>query len=161
MTKRKRTGRPEMITPEMVEAICGFLRDGLHRQVAAEAAGVSSATLRRWLTIGKKSISHSRRTAKEALHRELYRGVRKAEGQAESVWVLRVAKASEADWKAAAWLLARKMPERWAEQSRRQVELTGANGGPVRTLDETLQEAMQEAAALSPEAIIALAKGTT
>jgi hypothetical protein len=51
--------------------------------------------------------------------------VHKAETDAERVLVQGIRAAGETDWHAQGWILARRFPDRWAEQSKRTVQHTG------------------------------------
>jgi len=91
-----------------------------YRKVAASLAGITEMTLQSWLRRGK--------TEPKGEYHKFYQRVIKAEAEAESRIVVRVAAASEDDWKAGMELLRRRHPKRW---NRDKLELTGKKGGPV------------------------------
>lgn len=98
------TGRTSLLTPEVAQAIVKAVSAGNPRGVAAAAAGVSRATLFRWLARGRRET--------EGAYRDLCDGVKKAEARAvrRRVGVVRKAAASGA-WQAAAWWLERRYPD--------------------------------------------------
>ncbi|MCA9312668.1 MAG: hypothetical protein KDA21_15750 [Phycisphaerales bacterium] len=75
------------------------LRAGNYIETAAEFAGIDRATLFRWLAKG--------RAARSGQFRDFCDAVEGAIAQAEVAAVARIVTASQADWKAAAWLLER------------------------------------------------------
>jgi hypothetical protein len=119
-------GRPTKLTAEARNKILGAVSSGATREVAAQAAGIHSDTLRRW-----------ERKAEEGdeLYAEFFGAVKDAEGLAEVIMVGRVQKASldPKFWTAAAWWLERKHSDRWGKKE--QLALTGEGGGPVRYED--------------------------
>lgn len=110
-------------TPEREAAIMNALRAGNTRRAAAEFAGVDHATFYRWLE-------------RDATLRD---DVIKAEADAEVRFLNQIAKAAvDGTWTAAAWWLERRRPEAYARRDRTEskVELTGKDGGPIRTLSD-------------------------
>jgi hypothetical protein len=61
--------------------------------------------------------------------------VRKARAQAEMRNVLRIQKAADDSWQAAAWWLERSQPKKWSKQTN--VELSGVNGNPINVALDT------------------------
>jgi hypothetical protein len=98
----------------VIVALEEMLVAGNYLKTAAVAAGISEPTLHRWLVRGE-----SGRPA-DALYRELRERVQRARAQGEAALVARIAAAAEDSWQAAAWLLEREYPERWAKPSVRE-----------------------------------------
>jgi len=113
--------RSEM-TDEKIEAILRTVRLGLHPDRAAAAHGVSPATLRQ----------HKRRNP------EFVTAIKEAEAVAESGFLGRILKHTEKQWTAAAWMLERRWPERWAKR-----EVIVDQGGGAKKLLATVA-AMRE-----------------
>ena len=80
--------------------------------VAARFAGISPRTLHRWLRLGRKKGPY------RAFRRAVYRAL----AQAEIRDVLVINKAGPKDWRAAAWKLERRWPERWGRTSRERAQ---------------------------------------
>jgi transposase len=98
-------GRPSKLTPERRDDLTLMLAHGVPVGVAAKSVGVSARTLRRWLAEGDlreriAEIRSARRTGDGAA--------------SEARMVVLLLKASEHDWRASAWWLERRWPERWA-----------------------------------------------
>ena len=92
-------GRRCRLTPEVQERIATALRAGSYLEEAAQLAGVSRSTLFSWLERGRK--------ARSGQFLEFLDVIQAAIAQAEVAAVARIVTASQADWKAAAWLLER------------------------------------------------------
>lgn len=101
--------RPGKFTPETCKRIVDMLRAGSYPKVAANAAGVSERTFYYW--IERAQTDDDYREFAEAVDRAL------SEGEARAVAV--IAAASTESWQAAAWMLERRYPDRWARPSQR------------------------------------------
>jgi hypothetical protein len=115
--------RPSKRTPAREQAILGALRVGNTRTAAAAYAEISLDTLARWISDDA----------------EFCGAVLKAEADAEARFLGQIAKAAQdGTWTAAAWWLERRRPENYARKDRTEskVELTGKDGGPIRTLSD-------------------------
>ncbi len=109
-------GRPSKLTPERVERICGALRRGHSRSTAAVLAGIGKSTFFAWMAVADgpdapQDFVDFREAIKMA----------EAEGERELVDIIRSAAAST--WTAAAWLLERKFPDRWAKRIKANVAI--------------------------------------
>jgi hypothetical protein len=121
--ERSRRGRPGKLTARRQRAIVDAIRRGAHRAQAAEAAGIARSTLQGWLSRGELDDARGR-------YREFAEAVRTAEAQAELEALKSIERAAaEGDWRAKAWILERRFPERWGRQTRHQV--SGPDGQPV------------------------------
>jgi hypothetical protein len=98
-------GRPPALTPEVEARIVAAVSAGAHLSVAARAAGVSRQTLHRWRARGAAEA--------EGPYHELARALERAEAEAELRQVAQIARAAQSEWRAGAWLLSRRAPERW------------------------------------------------
>lgn len=96
---RVKKGRRSRLTSEIQEKVLTALRAGNYIETAAEFAGIDRATLFRWLAKG--------RAARSGQFCDFCDAVESAIAQAEVAAVARIVTASQADWKAAAWLLER------------------------------------------------------
>lgn len=114
------------LTPEIATALLEALRAGNFRQTAARAAGITKRTLSRWLAKGEERP----RSRYGRFRIEVLRAEQDAEANALRV----VITAGPADWRAAAWFLERKYPQRWARRDPQRLELTGKDGGPLELL---------------------------
>jgi hypothetical protein len=105
------TGRPCALTPEARERIVQAIIAGCSRADAARYAGVGESTLRRWIARG--------RAEKEGPFAEFVNAVLDAEARASVLANGCIARAiRDGDWKAAAWFLERRFPERYAPRSK-------------------------------------------
>jgi hypothetical protein len=101
-------GRP---TPELIAKVSAILRTGAYLDTAAEAAGIDVDTFAQWLTKGAKQRSGP--------YRDLHAAVQRARAEGEATHVALIAQSARDNWQAAAWLLERQYPDRWARASQR------------------------------------------
>lgn len=94
--------RPSKLTPDVRTHILLALRAGSHLKVAAASAGVSEATLHRWLT------------GTSPQHRAFKADAKKAIAEGELVLVGRIGQAANRSPGVALKLLERRHPQRWA-----------------------------------------------
>ena len=114
-------GRPTKLSPELTNAICTNLATGASIEASAEAAGICRATVFNWLKRGRAEDA-------PAAFAQFAADVTEAQAVAE-VHLVRIMRQAATDggpgdWRAAAWLLARRHPERWSEK--RQLEVSTA-----------------------------------
>lgn len=114
-------GRPTKLTREIVDKIVRLVGVGNYMETAAATCGISKDTLYRWLKQGARQG--------KGLARDLADGVYEATARCEAHDVAFMHKAAETDWRAAAWRLQHRFPERWG---RARVEVSGPEGGPVQ-----------------------------
>jgi transposase len=110
--------RPTKLTPDVRTRLVQVLQIGTFRENAARYVGIGVSTFYRWMEAGEADVEHDRQTP----FRELWEAVTRAEAHAEVVAVGKIGLAARSDWRAAAFLLERRWPERWGR--RRRVELT-------------------------------------
>lgn len=111
-TRRRRgPGRPSRLNPEVVGRFLQAIRAGNHRETAAQFAGISNATLYRWLRDSRAPFVAFRRA------------VVMAEAEVEVEVVSNIIRLSSKSTRAAAFWLSRRYPGRWPmarpERSRR------------------------------------------
>jgi transposase len=102
-------GRPSKFTPEIKQSICEHISAGNYLDTACRLAGVDYTTFRGWMVKGEQEGKGD--------YFEFLRQVRLAEAQAEAERVRLILNAGKYDdWKANAWYLERKYPERWGKK---------------------------------------------
>jgi hypothetical protein len=115
-------GRPSKLTAERRDDLTLLLAEGVPVGVAARSVGVSPRSLRRWLAEGDlrervAELRSARRVQPDAI--------------SEARLALLILKASEHDWRASAWWLERRWPERWGAERMSDIPvepLEGATG---------------------------------
>jgi hypothetical protein len=103
-----RVGRPEKLTPALQDRIVAAVRAGAHYEVAARAAGVSRASFHRWRARGERERS--------GRYHELHEALVRAEAECEVRQLALINRAAQQSYRPAAWLLARRYPERWGRR---------------------------------------------
>lgn len=94
------------LTPERAERLLALVKAGQYRSTACAAVGISDRTLRTWL---EKGDSGDERWA------EFTRKFREAEAETESRAVVQIQIHGKKDWRALAWWLERRFPQRWGD----------------------------------------------
>lgn len=126
-------GRPTALTEERTRAIVRVLRAGGHQDTAAAAAGIAVRTLRLWLHRGASD------DARDAPYRRFREAVEQTMAESETRNVAIIATAAQSNWQAAAWLLERTYPERWARPSQR-AAFTDPDAAPAAAPDDPFAE---------------------
>jgi transposase len=103
--------RPTKLNPERQAQICGYVAEGHSREVAAQACGVAATTVYRWMKRGEANPDSS--------YGEFCTALKRADAEAEIACLRTIKAAANAgDWKAAAWMLKRRYPEKWGRRPR-------------------------------------------
>ena len=106
----KLNGRKTKLTPELTARLTQMLRSGVPLATAVPAAGVSKRTYLEWLA------------RDEPMYVAFAEAVEEARARGEAALVAVISRAAPAQWQAAAFLLERGHPERWARLSQRKQE---------------------------------------
>lgn len=116
--------RPLLMTDEVVEQLCKLISLGNYEGVAAQAVGISRATLIDWKKRGKKST--------HGMYREFWLRFQKAKAEFITRATARIQKiAFDADsksWQALAWMLERRYPELYGKK---EIGIDDANRGGI------------------------------
>jgi transposase len=109
-------GRPSKLTPQRRDDLTLMLAHGVPVGVAARSVDVSPRSVRRWLAEGdlRERVAELRSTR---LRATLPEGDATSAAQREARLCVLILKASEHDWRASAWWLERRWPERWGVSS--------------------------------------------
>ncbi len=95
--------RRSRLTPELADRIANLISTGNYDTVVCGLVGIHPSTYYGWLARGRRDGTGP--------YREFFDKVRKAETAREAKWVRDID--SDPSWKAKAWLLERRYPERW------------------------------------------------
>jgi hypothetical protein len=125
--------RPTKLTAELTRKLCDLVAAGVELPRAAACAGLVPRTVERWRERGA--------AARGGPYRELYLALAQADAQAEVRDVLLIGKAAQTSWKAAAWRLERRFPDRW---------------GPRRPVEAKTEVCVEHTAARVREALRAM-----
>lgn len=119
-----RVGRPTKLTDGLIDVIARSVESGNAYTTAANTAGVHDRTLYRWLTQADEDLAQD--PPADTVHARLRQALTRAEAEAEARMVASVKLATLTDWRAAAWWLERRRPDKYAQRSKVDV------GGEVR-----------------------------
>ena len=114
---------PYKLDAERAGRVIDAVLRGNFLETAAGYAGIRAATLREWLARGRRDLE----TGQDTASARFVRDVDRAQSESESRHVERIENASVAAdpkdaWKASAWLLEKRHPERWGTRTRVIVE---------------------------------------
>ncbi|HEY1064762.1 MAG TPA: hypothetical protein VGE52_01570 [Pirellulales bacterium] len=127
-TRRKAQKNGLRLTPEIVERIREVLPKVLYLETAAALIGVSRQTMRRWFNRGRKEQirlagGKSKPKAAEQIYLDFAIAYQRGQAEAESQASQAIQReAADGQWRAAAWLLERRAPERWSDKRREKQE---------------------------------------
>lgn len=154
------SGRPSKINPKIQAKICDAIRAGNYIETAAAHAGIHKSTLYDWMKRGarekdrvEKAGGRAKVKKAEADFVAFSDAVEKALADAEVRDVMIIANAATTDWKAAAWRLERKFPDKWGrkEKVQAQVEHSGAITSNHVDLTQLSTEELKKLAELDQE----------
>ena len=100
-------GRPTKLTPERADDLVVLLAARVPVEVAARSVNVSRRTLDRWLR--QPDLRARVEQARAA-------GPQATDALSEARAVVLILRAGATDWRASAWWLERRWPERWAQR---------------------------------------------
>lgn len=111
-------GRPHRLTSDMQQRITDLIEQGMRPQDAAIASGISRSTFHSWMARGRQARDAAERdelSAAEEPFLDFLDAVERALTVPEmrAVTVIQDS-AAKGSWRAAAWLLERRWPERWS-----------------------------------------------
>lgn len=139
-------GAPKKLNEELIDQICQYILGGSYVETASAACGVSKETFYQWLKKGKQDINALNYLTLEA---KLSQRVLEALGKADVRDVMRIDKAAEQDWRAAAWRLERRNAKHWGPKAAIKVEDGDKEGF---TDSENIHKALAEVVSAHEEA---------
>lgn len=112
------------ITPGTTAIICQALRLGATYASAAEVAGIAESTFYNWIRRGTELKEGDKKvTRNNRLYLEFLEEIKRVEAEAEMSMLSRINQSGNNDWKALAWILERRHPNRWANTQRIEVQV--------------------------------------
>lgn len=125
-------GRTSKLSDQVWARIQRSVELGNYAKTAALAAGIAETTYYKWRRRGAKDRAEGRRTRYARFDEDM----EVAEARAEEHHLRQIVQAASGtrnqpgDWKAAAWLLERKHPDRFGRRVSQSI--SGPGGGPVQ-----------------------------
>jgi hypothetical protein len=115
------------LTPTLVESLCKTLSIGVDVHTACLREGIARATYYDWR---RRGIGTDELEPEEPFA-SFTEAVDRAMANAEARFLAHITKASENDWRAAAWVLERRNREVYGTGQR--LEISGPDGQPIKT----------------------------
>ena len=151
-----RTGRPIKLTPEIHREVVDLVREGNYLDTAAAHVGISRGTIHAWIRRGRRlqeGPDWTQYGAEDRAFLDFSIAIRraKAESEAGDLGAIRasVDRNGFPDWRARAWILERKNPERWGRRDTiavgRAPDTVGRDDLDVSKLDDRQLDALIDA----------------
>ena len=112
--QNNKDGRPTKLTPELMDKICNYIREGNYAITACRLAGISERAYYYWKERGEKG---------DGIYVEFLEKVEQADAEAEAYLLSKMYDAAPPDWRAAETTLARRWPGRWARKDKHEVDI--------------------------------------
>lgn len=141
--------RPTKLDKNIERKILDVLKMGNYIETAAAFGGIDPSTFYRWLKRGKLHIQKTIQNPQyqipeyEKRYVRFKRNVDQALAEAEIRELQIIMMAANEDWRAAAWILERRYPDKWGKKNRH--EITGQGGGAleIKSYKESLQKKIE------------------
>jgi transposase-like protein len=103
--------RPEKINFELIESLCEDIAQGFSYEKAALNNGIAASTFFKWMQLGRKPDA-------EEIYSHLVKRVAEASdfSEAEALQLIRSAATLGRNWKATAWYLEKRFPEKYGRR---------------------------------------------
>lgn len=120
-------GSNPKLSKDLISKLSILIKNGAYIETAAAAVGISKDSFYRWLRNGKKEEGSE-------LEKELSYAVMQASAISEinDLEIISKAAKSPNGWKAAAWRLERKFPEKWGRLSKGESEVSDTEDNEIR-----------------------------
>ena len=115
--------RPTKLTKKLAEQLTDLIREGNYMETACAYVGVDSSTVRKWTKRGIRERERMEKTGdavipNEKIYFDFSKLLEKANAESEMNRIENIKRLSIEDWKASAWFLERRFPQRWAKKER-------------------------------------------
>ncbi len=144
--------RPRLLTPAVKKTICKAIKAGAKLEIAARAAGIGARTLDEWLKHGRDELQVDPDASGPCAAFVSEVMIASAKNEQELIGIIR--KEAPKTWQAAAWLLERKFPQRYARVDRLRVSGDEVNEKPVaaQSREEGTRKLIEKIAAIAEKA---------
>jgi hypothetical protein len=138
---KKNQSRPSKLTPELQAEIILLIKMGNFVETTCGTVGINKSTFYDWMKKGKNS-NHPQNK-----YRKFQEAVVQAMAWSEARDVALITTQSKYDWRAAAWILSRKHPDKWGKKKYEDFDLD------INKLDENPVITSKEDLAIFKEAL--------
>ena len=120
-TRTSKGGRPSNLTVERKKTLITNIELGLNLEQACKASGVGYSTFREWMRVAEGTHplrSPKPGSAEHKMYTEFSEEINIAIANSELKLLQKIDKQVSTDWRAGAWILERRFPQRWSNQNR-------------------------------------------
>jgi hypothetical protein len=142
---KKKQGRPSKLTLELQAEMIVLFKAGNFVETTCGTVGIDKSTFYDWIKKGKNS-NHPKNK-----YRKFQEAVEQAMAWSEARNVALITKLSEENWRAAAWMLSRKHPDKWGKKKYEDFDLD------INELDENPVVISKEELAIIKEVLDSVA----
>jgi transposase len=132
-----RRGRPTKLTQQVLDTVIAAVVAGNFIETAAALAGVNKSTLYDWLNRGNTELEAIDKGHEPQIEEQIYAdfafAMERAIALSEATQLQGIDKAAETDWKARAWRLEKRFPEKYARKVEATHTLRGDKDAPIKT----------------------------
>lgn len=135
MAKKNLGGKPTKLSPWLKEEFVKLIALGSYLSDVCAALGITYQTYRNWMIWGEEYADAKKPKAKHLIYFEFFEAVTKAEAKLklETIGQIRKISMDRKDWRGLAWFA----EHRFMDYGRKRLEITGKDGGPIRTSNLT------------------------
>ena len=146
---KKRKGRPITLNPDRVDKLCSAIREGNVITTACNYAKIPETTFYRWFKWGKEgrrrfvgfmeavidALTHGEMRHVNIINKHAVGSISKRDDEGNLVQA-----EIKSDWKASAWMLERKHPNRWGPRQRIRLDESDSIDPDEGTYEKFLQK---------------------
>lgn len=119
-------GRPTILNDELIQLAADAVKRLYYIDAVADYLQITRKNIYNWLQRGEDDIDDE-----SSIYRKFLLTLKKAQADAKMELLGKVADGQGANWQAKAWILERCFPREFGKRDK--MELTGKDGGPIRT----------------------------
>jgi len=120
--------RKRILSPELIEQLCEYVRQGNYNIIAVRACGIHERTFYSWLERGQRELEARSEdtTEPESLYTQLYQSLKRSEAEAQIkiANVVTNAALKKGEWLPAMTFLERRWPDQYGRRERKSIDVT-------------------------------------
>lgn len=147
------TGRFQKLNGRLRRKLCELISERNQLDWAAGQCGISRSTFYAWLKKGENDI----KAGVESEHSKLFEDIDAAKCEWEAKLLKSINEAGKESWQAHAWLLERKMPDKYGRKDRLDIGIAEA----IKNEQDRIQRELETVATQGPVGLLAQAESNS